>query len=178
MENQDMFAFKLQLLRDEIAEIQSKISTYDDLSFKIKGWSITLWIGILGFSINQESPVFPLAAIPILFAFWILDMYFKSYQQRSMVRMGYIEDFINRRGNHEGKGLEEAFRERSFGSFTTYDPIGRQTRKIDTAFKERFERKTNYKRCFWIRNVRVLYLFLIGFSLIASIVMLTINLIG
>ena len=172
MTGQDMFAFQLDLLRGEIDEIHSTIATYDDLSFKIKGWSLTLWIGILGFALNQRSPLFSLMAIPVLVAFWMLDAYFKSYQQRSMARMGYIEKFINGKPNHAVGGLVEAFQKRSFGSFVVHDPIGRQTCRVDKEFKEHFQKKTSLRRCFWNKNVRLLYLFLIGSSLLAVIAML------
>lgn len=50
MTGQSLFEFQLELLRDEMHEIHGKIATYDDLSFKIKGWALTLWIGILGYA--------------------------------------------------------------------------------------------------------------------------------
>jgi len=168
--SQDMFSFRLDLLRDEIAKIQDKITTYDDLSFKIKGWAVTLWTGILGFAISQKSTFFLLAGVPLLGAFWLLDAYFKSFQQRSMARMGYIENFLNGLPGQAVSGLTEAFEKRSFESFVVYDPIGRQTCKVNHEFKKRFSEKVNYKRCFWIRNVRTLYLTLIVVSVLPTIV--------
>jgi len=171
----DKFSFQLELLRDEISRIQIKIAEYDDLSFKVKGWAITIWTAILGFAINQESVLYFMAAIPVLLAFWFLDTYFKSYQQRSMARMGYIEDFLNNSSNESKSNLTEAFNRRSFDSFIVFDPIGRQTRKVDEEFGRRYLEKIMFKRCFWIRNVRLLYMSLIVISLLGAAVMIIIK---
>jgi hypothetical protein len=162
-----MFAFKLELLRDEIAEVQAKIAMYDDLAFKIKGWALTLWIGILGFAIGQESPFVTLVSIPVLIVFWFLEAYFKSYQQRSMARMGYIERFINASIEGPVANLGEAFENHSFGAFVVPDPIGRQTCKVDEGFKAYYKEKTSFHRGLWIRNVRLLYLFLLAATVVA-----------
>jgi len=168
---QGMFAFQLELLRDEIAEIQSKIAMYDDLSFKIKGWALTLWIGILGYAINQRSPFVTLVSVPVLVAFWFLEAHFKCYQQRSMARMGYIERFINSSIEGPVANLGEAFEKQSFGTFVLPDPIGRQTCKTDEGFKTYYREKTSFRRGLWIRNVRLLYLFLLGATAVAVVVL-------
>lgn len=167
MADQSLFAFQLELLRDEIADVQEKIAMYDNLSFKIKGWALTLWIGILGYAINQKSPFVTFGSVPVLLAFWFLDAYFKSYQQRSMARMGYIERFINASIEGPVANLAEAFEKRSFGSFVVPDPIGRQTCKVDEGFKAYYKGKTSFRRGLWIRNVRLLYLFLLGATAVA-----------
>jgi hypothetical protein len=168
---QSLFAFQLELLRDEIDEIQNKIAAYDDLSFKIKGWALTLWIGMLGYAINQRSPFLTLVLVPVLIAFWFLDAHFKSYQQRSMARMGHIERFINESIKGPVGSLAEAFEKCSFGSFVVPDPIGRQTCKVDEGFKRHYKRKTSFRRNMWIRNIRLLYLFLLGSTAVAVISM-------
>lgn len=164
-----LFSFRLQLLRDEISLIQDRIKTYDDLSFTIKGWAATLWSAILGFAISQKLSLLVLLAIPVLAAFWLLDAYFKSFQQRLMACMGYIESFLNGTAPEAKGKIEKAFEDRSFGSFIVYDPIGRQTLATDERFKARFVRKVDYKRCLMIRNIRSLYLALMALSIIACI---------
>lgn len=171
MTGQSLFAFRLDLLRDEIDEIQGKIAAYDDLSFKIKGWALTLWIATLGFAINQRFPLLAILSVPVLIAFWFLDAHFKSYQQRSMARMGYIERFINGSINGSVENLAEAFEACSFGSFVIPDPIGRQTCKVDEGFKGHYVSKTSLRRSLWIRNIRLLYLFLLGSTAVAVILM-------
>lgn len=175
MTDQSAFAFQLDLLRDEIDDIQSKIAMYDDLSFKIKGWALTLWIAILGYGINQRSPLLPLVSIPVLVAFWFLDAYFKSYQQRAMARMGYIERFINDSIEGPIGNLAKAFEERSLGTFVVPDPIGRQTCKVDEGFRKYYKTKTSFRRSLWIKNVRLLYLFLLGTTGIAIMLMYSVG---
>jgi hypothetical protein len=85
-----------------------------------------------------------------------------------MARMGYIESFINGSPGDLRYNLAEAFEQRSFGGFIVYDPIGRQTCKIDDEFGRYFKEKVNYKKCLWIRNVRTLYLVLIILSLLPT----------
>ena len=178
MTGQNFFAFQLDLLRDEIEEIQNKIAAYDDLSFKIKGWALTLWIAALGFAINQKSPLLALLSVPVLFAFWFLDAHFKAYQQRSMARMGYIERFINDSVEGPVCNMAEAFDKRTFGSFIIPDPIGRQTCKADAGFERHYINKTSFRRSLWIRNIRLLYLFLLGSTAIAIVLMFLLGLGG
>jgi hypothetical protein len=166
MVSQEEFNYKLELLRDEISVIQGKISDFDSLSFRIKGWAITLWTAISGIAIREMSAHIAAIALPVLMAFWMLDGYFKSYQQRSMQRMGYIEGFLNPNAHPTSDTLSDAFEHRDFGSFIIFDPIGRQTRDTDGVFRARYEEKTNLWRCLWrINNVRILYLSLIAVTL-------------
>lgn len=171
MTDQSLLTFQLELLRDEINKIQGTIAAYDDLSFKIKGWALTLWLGTLGYAIDQRSPLLILVSVPVLMAFWFLDANFKSYQQRSIARMGYIERFINESVRGPVGSLAEAFEKCSFGSFVVPDPIGHQTCKVDERFKRHYKRKTSFRRSLWIRNIRLLYLFLLGSTAVAVIFM-------
>jgi hypothetical protein len=51
------------------------------------------------------------------------------------------------------------------------DPIGRQTCKVDEGFKGHYRSKTRFRRSLWIRNIRLLYLFLLGSNAVAVILM-------
>ena len=111
------------------------------VSFKIKGWAITLWSGIVAFGVSEGLAIIVLASIPAMITFWIVDAYFKQYQRRSMMRMGAIESFLDSKGYFEDKGLRAAFESEDFhsedvGNFSVHDPVGNRTRKIDPQFEQ------------------------------------------
>jgi hypothetical protein len=153
-----LFKFQCTLLVKEIEYIHSRIAHYDELSFKIKGWAMTLWSGIVAFGAKEGLALVVLASVPATMTFWIMDAYFKQYQRRSMVRMGAIESFLNSKGFFEDKGLRAAFRSGEAGNFPIHDPIGNQTRRLDQQFDERYRSRTSFWRCFTVPNVFYFYL--------------------
>ena len=171
----ELFQYQLELLQKEIDEIQVKISDYDNTSFKIKGWAVTIWSGIVVWGISQKSPVVSLISIIAISGFWILDTYFKIYQNRSMYRMGRIEAFLNNRPPYKNKGLKEAFEQGLINvkEFPIHDPIGNKTSKEiinnKTIVDEYYKTKTNFWRCFKLHNVSTLYVALTISALILSI---------
>lgn len=172
-QNEDLFDFKKELLKDEINVIHSKINTYNDLSFKIKGWAVTIWSGFIAYGTQNKDYLVILASLPALITFWTLDAYFKQYQRRSMFRMGRIEKFFD--SKQEDYSLKSAFEKEDFGSFPVPDPIGNRTKEICADYRKIYLKKTNYWRCFFrVPNVSVFYLILI-FSSIALASYLFIN---
>ena len=158
--NNDLFEFQKDLLTKEIEYVHTRIAAYDDLSFKIKGWAITIWAGVVTFGTKENAPLIILASIPVLIVFWILDTYFKQYQRRSMSRMGVIEDFLDSKYDFIGKGLREAFKIKDFGLFPIHDPKAGRSKNLSQNINERYKKKTQFSSCFWIPNVSYLYLFL------------------
>ena len=160
------------MLEGEIEYIHSQIVHFDDLSFKIKGWAVTIWAGVVALGAKEGSWIVVAAAIPTIIAFWVLDAYFKSYQQRSMHRMGTIEKFFDSARFFRGKGLREAFEKRDFGNFPIHDPVSNRTKELDKDIKKRYKEKTNPLRCLTrTPNVYVFYLLLL-LGAIAMIVIL------
>jgi len=47
MDNDKLFEFQKDLIIKEIDYIHSLITDYDDLSFKIKGWAVTIWSAVV-----------------------------------------------------------------------------------------------------------------------------------
>src|SRR3954466_7647051 len=143
--------------------IHKRIADFDDLSFKIKGWAITLWSGIVAFGVSEGLAIVVLASIPAMITFWIVDAYFKQYQRRSMMRMGVIESFLDSNGFFKYKGLRTAFESEDFhsedvGNFPVHDPVGNRTRKIDQQFEQWYRSSTNLSKCFTVPNVLYFYL--------------------
>lgn len=153
-----LFKFQCELLIKEIEYIHSRIAHYDELSFKIKGWAITLWSGIVAFGAKEGLALVVLASVPATMTFWIVDAYFKQYQRRSMLRMGVIELFLNSKGFFEKKGLRAVFRSGEVDNFPIHDPIGSQTRRLDQQFDERYRSRTSFWKCFTVPNVFYFYL--------------------
>ncbi len=160
VQNNDLFEFQKDLLMKEIEYIHSKIGAYDDISFKIKGWAVTIWSAIVALGIKEMSPLIVFASLPTLMAFWILDAYFKQYQWRSMTRMGVIEMFLDSRSYFKDSGIRTAFEKKDFGSFPIHDPIASRTRNINENIKKLYRDRTSLWRSFLVPNIRDLYLIL------------------
>lgn len=161
MNENNIFNFQQELLQKEISTILSKISDYDELSFKIKSWAVTLWSVIIVLGADRNKLVIVALSIVVVIAFWFLDTFFKIYQRRSMARMGIIEDFINSRNEFAGNGLSQAFINQTFGNFPIHDPISRITKIQNKEFAKRYSKKTSFWTCFFLNNVSVLYIALI-----------------
>jgi len=165
--DKNIFEYQFQLLRDEIATIHAKITSFDDLAFRVKGWAATLWAGLVGYAVGQGKPEGIALSIPLMVAFWILDASFKTYQQRVRARMGIIEQFLNRASQDSGASLQNAFRESSFGSFLIHDPMCNQTFRIsDKDFQQTFSKKVSLVLALFTTNVYLMYVALILASLL------------
>jgi hypothetical protein len=158
--NDGLFEFQKDLLTKEIEYIHSIITDYDNLSFKIKGWAVTIWSVVVAFGAKENAPLVILASVPVLLAFWILDTYFKQYQRRSMSRMGVIEDFLNSEYDFTGNGLRTAFEMKDFGQFPIHDPIASRSKEINQNIGNRYKKNTKLSSCFLVPNVSYFYLIL------------------
>lgn len=153
-----LFNFQRDLLIKEIEYIHSVIAHFDEVSFKIKGWAITLWLGIVAFGAKEGLVLIVLASIPVTITCWILDAYFKKYQRRSMFRMRIIESFLDSKDCFEHKGLRAAFTSGEVKNFPIHDPIGSRTRALIQEFKNRYRTRTSLWRCFAAPEVCYFYL--------------------
>jgi hypothetical protein len=174
---ENLFEFQKSLLTQEIEYIHSQIGHFDDLSFQIKGWAITIWAAISAFGSSQTTVLVILASIPAMLAFWTLDAYFKQYQRRYMARMGAIEMFLDSKEYYDSPryfhetGLKTAFEHKDFGSFPIHDPIGARTRWLGSEFERHYRDATNYWKAFSVPNVAYYYLFLILSSVVISVIL-------
>lgn len=163
---EELFEFQKDLLKSEIEYIHSKIETYDDLSFKIKGWAVTIWSVVVAYGAQNRDSLIILASLPALITFWILDAHFKQYQRHSRFRMGRIEKFLD---SKEGDNtLRSAFKVRSFGDFPVHDPMGNRTRNSSPENEKKYLERTNYWDCFTVPNILYFFLTLILSSVIIS----------
>jgi hypothetical protein len=167
-----LFEFQQNLLVKEIEYIHSRIAHYDDLSFKIKGWAVTIWSGIVAFGAREDAPLVVSTSIPAIAAFWILDAYFKQYQRRSMNRMAVIEMFLDSRGYFEESGVRAAFEKKNFGQFPIHDPISSRTKKLNENFNKRYRERTNYWKSFTVSNVFYFYLILLLGAVVVALLLI------
>ena len=154
----DSFEYKLDILKSEISTIQARIGAYDDLSFRVKGWAATLWAGLVGYALANAKMAGIVATIPLMVVFWILDAFFKKYQQRVRARMGVIERFINCSGSENEPSLDRAFQHRQSVGFVVHDPMCYSTRALgDGEFKAYIDSKCSLHRALITSNVLFLY---------------------
>jgi hypothetical protein len=160
-----LFSYQLQLLLIEIEIIQSKISSFDDLSFKIKGWAVTLWSAIIIWSYKNGGSDLLLIAVIVILSFWFLDAYYKTIQIQFRTRMSSIEDFINSKNLYEDNNLVSTFQRKTFETIMIFDPIGRLGKKFNVDYKKNYYSKTNIWKAFFIWDVTLLYLILLSVTL-------------
>jgi len=171
-----------ELILKEIEIINGDIKKFDDYSFVIKGWSITLWTGFIAWLIvNIEEGLLSeftiYASIIILLAFWFLDGLMKYFQRIFVRRNEVLEDFINDEKLKVEIKIEKKNQPIEF-KFFNYDMTSRLTiEKISkehrNKFKKRFFKKRKFYKCFFVRIVSSLYqlfiIFTLGIALFFSI---------
>jgi len=72
---------KFELAELEYELVQKQVDKYDDISSKIKTWSVTLWIGILGWSFQSKHKELLLLGVVAIVIFWVLDTVNKNFRQ-------------------------------------------------------------------------------------------------
>jgi len=160
--SKELFSFKLELLKKEIDVITSVIGRYDDILFRIKGWTITLWLPIVGWGIHSKSiPIFFLALfIPIIFCF--IELEFKRIQRQYIFRGNKLEKFFR-----DNKKLEKAFVEKDIPENPgVYDPNAHAIGQLKKLSKE-YKNKTSRLKILCFPNVYVFYLAIAILTIVA-----------
>lgn len=156
--------YQKELLMKEVVMVQERIKDYDNLSFKIKGWCITLWSAfiVLGFQLNIQGTIIIIYSTSINLIFWMLDTFFKLYQRVWITRMQDIQDFINSTDYYEGKGLKQQLNNKPINEFYVFDLLGEISTSKKPEYKDKKKENTNFWKAFLVRNVWVVYYGLIG----------------
>jgi len=136
MSPDERLKIQLEFVQDELARTQSRIQNYDDLIFKIKGWTITLWVAAMGLAATQKQPYIALAVLPAILGFWCLEAQRKKYQQRHILRMRYIERFMNGTKDDPYSTLVKAVANGDLGDFIVVDPVGLVAHDRDESFRK------------------------------------------
>jgi hypothetical protein len=83
------------LAKTELKLCQSQMDKYDDISTKIKTWSVTVWLTSLGWAIQSgKKEIFLLNILAIIF-FWSLDAANKNYRTDYKKRRNEIASALN-----------------------------------------------------------------------------------
>ncbi len=160
MSEKKLIDIQIDLLLKELEIIQFKITEYDKLSFRIKGWTITLWSGIILWGIYALLPGMLISFILgiELAIFWFLDTLFKIYQRYHIVRLEWIQDFINYKNRFANINLKTQVENGEISEILLFDVNSRMGSQYDDVFKDILKRKTNILRCLFVRNIFPLYI--------------------
>jgi hypothetical protein len=75
--------------------VQSKIGAYDEVSFKIKSWAVTLWSLLIGFAVKDRFEFGVVLSGFSIFLFWLSDVQYKFFQEQFIKINAEIEDILN-----------------------------------------------------------------------------------
>lgn len=79
----------LNNIRLEYFLIQNKIDNYGSTGYKIKGFAITLFLAVAGFSVKEDDFIMPLVGIPILLVFAYYEgvnlIHYKLLKRRALI---------------------------------------------------------------------------------------------
>jgi hypothetical protein len=86
----------IDMLKEEYLALQDTINGYDGRVLNIKTWSITFSLAVFGtvFSANVPEDLLLLASFSSIL-FWIIETYWKIFQQSFYKRTRDIEMFLN-----------------------------------------------------------------------------------
>lgn len=109
---------RFELLKLELASIQSGIRGLDSILFQIKGWCVTVCVAIAGATIARGSAELLIASGGAVCGFWLVDANYKSIQRVFIDRDLQIERAVASRdplsvlnsGALTVPGLASAFR--------------------------------------------------------------------
>lgn len=163
MSKKELIDIQIDLLLKEVEIIQYKITEYDKLSFRIKSWTITLWSGIILWGIYALLPGILISLIIgiELMIFWFIDTLFKIYQRYHVVRLEWIQDFINNKNRFTNINLKTQIKNREISRILLFDVNSRMGSQYDDVYRNILKRKTNILRCLFVRNIFPLYIGLI-----------------
>jgi hypothetical protein len=91
----ERFAFQLRMLEEGANELQRHIGRMDEILFKVKASSVTVWIALIGWSFTTEkTTLIPLGFVVIL-GFWLLEGFFRGLQARYLKSSSVLTSFCN-----------------------------------------------------------------------------------
>lgn len=115
----DLFDYQFEILIKEYDALQANIRNYDDILFRIKGWAITIFSGIVLLTLKERRPEYLILGAFGVILFWLLDGIFKGFQRAFIVRYNKLEHFLRR------SEFQKAVEGRAFKKFSIPDITGR-----------------------------------------------------
>jgi hypothetical protein len=143
----EAFEFQTRMFEKGADAIQHRIIRLDEILFKVKASSVTVWVALIGWGLTKEIPeMIPLGFISII-GFWLLEGYFRGIQSSYIQASASITSFVNNK-----QALQASFYESSFPSNIVYP----MTFNISELAKLR-----RYSKGLIAPSVAILYLFLL-----------------
>ena len=99
--------FKIELIKQEMEILDSKINHFDNLRWKSRQIALALWVAAIGFGLKEDKQLLYLIAVFLPFPFWIFDSFYRLYYRGFFLRFKAIRDFL-REGKYLVKGINEA----------------------------------------------------------------------
>lgn len=91
----ERFSFQLRMLEQGASELQRHIGRMDEILFKIKASSVTVWVALMGWSLTMKKTVLlPLGLVAII-DFWLLEGFFRGLQARYFRSSFLLTHFLN-----------------------------------------------------------------------------------
>jgi len=165
----DKSNFLKDIFLNELANIDTNIGKYDTHSLIIKGWAISLWAGLVYFAIKESAYLLFAVQIISLIIFWSFDALYKYYQRRFAIRsekiLTFLKDYIIVENNNN---LE--FRKKKKDEIVKNAlplVLHREESPIKISGEENKLKSLN--RCFILRAVSTVYLYLISSSFLIAL---------
>jgi hypothetical protein len=143
----ERFSFQLRMLEQGASELQRHIGRMDEILFKIKASSVTVWVALMGWSLTMKNVVLiPLALVSII-GFWLLEGFFRGLQARYFRSSLLVTNFLN-----DHATLDSSFKGRRLPPHLVY-PM--------TLPESEFEKLRLYAKGLIAPSTAILYLFLV-----------------
>ena len=113
-----LFEFRQGVLLAEFNNLQQSIRHYDNILYLIKGWSITVFGGIVGFGLQQSRHNVVLFALLVILMFWLIETHAKVVQRLFIARYNKVEHFLRHKSQLETAWAKETFSDLNFPDFT------------------------------------------------------------
>lgn len=99
--------------KEEYYFLQSEIGRYDDISHKIKNWSITVGFALIAAAFYRSTPLLFLVSSVGAALFWMTEARWKRYQRIHIARIKKIEAFlIGNSDQYIGPSINRSFAKR------------------------------------------------------------------
>jgi hypothetical protein len=148
--------YQLEFLKLEFDAIHQTIKRIDEISQTIKNWAILTWAGSISLAISTKElrPYVVLTAV-LPFLFWLVDGRWRRIQRQFFYREQRISDFLN------GPQLVESFKKCTLINFKVLDPRGNSYKGT-----LEYEEFISYSKAMRFITIGVIYLWLIGLSMV------------
>jgi len=165
---------------NELATIDANIGRYDTHSLIIKGWGISLWAGLVYFAIKESAYLLFAIQIVALIIFWSFDALYKYYQRRFTIRsekiLTFLQDYIivQDDDNLEFKKNKQNDQEKNKNdkeedTIQHTIPLVIHREESPMKISENGDKLKSLKRCFILRAVSTVYLYLISSSFLIAL---------